>query len=283
VANLPGGLHAGRKARWRVLVFLPVLLLAASLVLCACGAPKPVPEQDLSVTGDEPERSGTPAEVQADSTGTADVPGIVIPERPPYRLTVGDRLAIEFFYYPAYDVTVLVRPDGMVTIPLVGEVQAEGKMPSEIEAIVRSRYAEVLAAPEVSVIVTEFADQRIFVFGEVNKPGAFDLKGTATVLDAIAGAGGITYNGRSDSVILIRQQADGMFAGTRVNLQDVLAGRPGESIFLHAGDVVYVPLTFIAKVDIFVDQFFAQLTPVWYFFIAGREVMNPEGRFIIGR
>jgi hypothetical protein len=52
---------------------------------------------------------------------------------------------------------------------------------------------------------------------------------------------------------------------------------------LKPGDVVYVPMTFIAKVDVFVDQFFAKLTPTWYFFIAGREVLNPEGRYIIGR
>lgn len=283
MANLPGGVHAGRKARWRVLVFLPLLGLAASFTLCACGAPKPIPEGDITGAGETPQRSETPAEPPADSTGTSDAFGIFVPERPPYRLTVGDRLAIEFFYYPAYDVNVLVRPDGRVTIPLVGEVQAEGKMPSEIEAIVRSKYAEVLAAPEVSVIVMEFADQRVFVFGEVHDPGAYELKGSSTVLDAIAGAGGITYNGRSDSIILIRRQADGMFGGTRVNLQDVLAGRQAESIILQAGDVVYVPLTFIAKVDIFVDQFFVSLTPVWYFFIAGREVINPGGRFIIGR
>lgn len=284
VASLRGGsVYRRRKARRRVLVFLPVLPLTAWLTLCACGAPKPAPEQDISVPGEAPAVSGATGDTAAEGTGTADTMAIVVPERPPYRLTVGDRLAIEFFYYPAYDVNVIVRPDGMVTIPLVGEIQAEGKMPSEIEALVRTKYAEVLAEPEVSVIVTEFADQRIFVFGEVYNPGAFDFKGSSTVLDAIAGAGGITYNGRSDSVILIRQQPDGMFAGTRVNLQDVLAGRPGEGIFLNAGDVVYVPLTFIAKVDVFVDQFFANLTPAWYFFIAGREVLNPEGRFIIGR
>jgi polysaccharide export outer membrane protein len=170
-----------------------------------------------------------------------------------------------------------------VTVPLVGEVHAEGMRPSELEDVIRARYAEVLVEPEVSVIVTEFANQRVFVFGEVLDPGAIDLKGSSTVLDAVAEAGGITPAGRTDSIILIRQQPDGMFAGTRVNLQDLLAGRPGESLVLKPRDVVYVPMTFIAKVDVFVDQFFAKLTPAWYFFIAGREVLNPEGRYIIGR
>jgi protein involved in polysaccharide export with SLBB domain len=141
----------------------------------------------------------------------------------------------------------------------------------------------VLAEPEVSVIVTEFANQRVFVFGEVGTPGVYELKGSLTVIDVIAQAGGVTYNGRTDSIILIRQQADGMFAGTRINLQELLAGRQAESMMLRPRDVIYVPMSFIAKVDVFVDQFFTRLTPAWYFFIAGREVINPEGSYIIGR
>lgn len=263
---------------------LTVILVVTAVVLaCACGAPKPEPEQDL---GKSPEAEGEMAEAPgagADTVETPVIPAIVLPEREPYRMSVGDFIGVRFFYYPAYNVSLIVRPDGYVTVPLVGEVRAEGMKPSELEAIVRAKYAEVLAAPEVSVIVTEFADQRIFVFGEVYDAGAYDLRGSSTVLDAVAEAGGITYNGRNDSIILIRQQPDGMFSGTRVNLQDLLAGRPAENMVLRPRDIVYVPMTFIAKVDVFVDQFFKKITPAWYFFIAGREVLNPEGRYIIGR
>jgi polysaccharide export outer membrane protein len=264
----------------RIAVLLPV---AVTLLALACGAPRPEPEQDLTARPESEEETAQAVAAQADTAGAEEPPVIVLPERDPYRMTVGDEISVWFFYYPAYNVGVVVRPDGYVTIPLVGEVKAEGMTPSELEAIVRDRYSRELAEPEVSVIVTEFADQRVFVFGEVYEPGAYAIRGSATVLDAVAEAGGMTYNGRTDSVILIRQQPDGTFAGTRVNLQDLLAGRPAEDTMLKPGDVVYVPMTFIAKVDVFVDQFFAKLTPTWYFFIAGREVLNPEGRYIIGR
>lgn len=260
-----------------------VIFVAATLLALACGAPKPEPEQDLDAVPEADGEMAEAADAATDTTGAGEPPVIILPEREPYRMTVGDEVSVWFFYYPAYNVGLVVRPDGYITIPLVGEVRVEGMMPSELEAIVRERYSQVLAEPEVSVIVTEFADSRVFVFGEVHDAGAYALRGSVTVLDAVAEAGGITYNGRTDSVILIRQQPDGTFGGTRVNLQDLLAGRSAENTLLKAGDVVYVPMTFIAKVDVFVDQFFAKLTPTWYFFIAGREVLNPEGRYIIGR
>ena len=278
-----GGVYTACWARRGVPVFVLILLLAALVAVCGCGAPKPPPQEDITAAEDGPEEALSEGEAFADTTAGGAGLEVKIPERPAYRLVVGDRISVRFFYYPAYDIALLVRPDGMLTIPLVGTIQAEGMTPSDIEGIVRAKYAEVLAEPEVSVIVSEFADQRVFVFGEVNNPGAFELKGSSTVLDAVAAAGGITYNGRSDSVILIRQAPDGMFAGTRVNLQSLLAGRSSEDVLLNAGDVIYVPMTFIAKVNVFVDQFFAKLSPTWYFFISGREVLNPEGKFLIGR
>jgi len=256
-------------------------LVAVALLASACGAPKPGPEEGLSAGAamEVAEEAGS----LPDTTGGAAEPVIIIPERDPYRLAVGDVIRLEFFYYPRYSMNLVVRPDGYLTVPLLGEVRAEGMRPSELEELVRSKYGEVLTEPEVSVVVLEFGDNRIFIFGEVNEPGAYDLHGSTTVLDAVAEAGGITYQGRTDSIILIRQQPDGTFAGTRVNLQDLLAGRASDNVRLGTGDVVYVPMTFIAKVDVFVDQFFAKLTPTWYFFISGREVVNPEGRYIIGR
>jgi polysaccharide export outer membrane protein len=257
-----------------------LLLVVAALCAVSCGAPKPEPEVE---PGDTPESEAPAETAPSDTAETAALPEIVIPDRDPYRMSMGDEVNVRFFYYPAYNLSIKIRPDGYITVPLVGEVKAEGMKPSELETLIRNKYAEVLAEPEVSVIITDFADQRVFVFGEVNDPGAYALRGSATVLDAVAEAGGITYNGRTDSIILIRQQQDGMFEGIRVNLQDLLAGRSAENVALRQRDVIYVPMTFIAKVDVFVDQFFAKLTPTWYFFIAGREVLNPEGRYIIGR
>jgi polysaccharide export outer membrane protein len=209
-------------------------------------------------------------------------PRIDLPERIPYKIGLGDQLDIRFPYYPMYNVSLTVRPDGAISMPHVGEVVAEGMEPMELEKLIRARYAEIVAQPEVSVMVQGASDLKIFVFGEVRVPGAHELAGPMTLLDAIAGAGGVTYLARKDNVVLIRRTGDGGFVGSKINLEDILDGR-GENPRLMARDVIYVPLSAVGKVDVFVDQFFANLTPAWYFLIAGKEVINPEGKYIFGR
>lgn len=205
---------------------------------------------------------------------------IVLPERPVYKIAVGDILGIRFFYYPNYDIDVTVRPDGMVTIPLVGETQAEGLTPSELERVIRSKYAEVLVEPEVSVIVRQFAEQRIFVFGEVRIPGAIAYSGAMTIIDAIAYAGGHLPSADLSSVILMRRQPNGKYAGHRVDVQTMLRGKNPELVYLLPKDIVYVPMSNIAKVNVFVDQFFARISPAWLFMIYGREAVEGTGVII---
>jgi protein involved in polysaccharide export with SLBB domain len=232
-------------------------ILMVIVVGCGGGKPEPVLE----------------AQVEAE---------IKIPERAPYTFAVGDRFHVNFFYYPLYDQTVVVRPDGIVTFPLVGEIQAEGMRPSEMEQVIRSRYSEVVADPEVSVIMLEFADQRVFVFGEVKEPGAVGLGATMTLVDAIADAGGFLVSAKMESVILMRKDKAGSYTGRKVNVEEILESDVGESIYLMAGDVIYVPMSIVAKVDTFVDQFFDGMNPAWQWYIYGREVVNPEGKYLIG-
>jgi protein involved in polysaccharide export with SLBB domain len=242
----------------RNLVRLGALLLAICItVLAGCGGTKAPPP-----TVPDP------------------LPDIVLPERAPYRLTIGDALEVRFFYYPEYNLSLVVRPDGKISGPLAGEIYAEGMTPKELEKAIRGTYAEVLTEPEVSVIVREFSDQRVFVFGEVKSPGAITLKGNMTIIDAMAIAGGIKETGKSGSVILIRRSPDASYTGYRVDIGDILKSESGQSLMLMPADVVYVPRTAIARVDIFVDQFFNRLTPAWYFYIAGRSAMDPEGEVI---
>ncbi len=208
---------------------------------------------------------------------------IKLPERPSYRIAVGDLLSIKFFYYPNYNINVYVRPDGIVTIPLLGEVKAEGMKPSELEAIIRAKYSEVIAEPEVSVIVSEFAEQRVFVFGEVKSPGAVTYLGSMTIIDAIANAGGALPSGRLSSVILMRRMEDGKYVGQRINVDEILGSENPDNVYLMPRDIVYVPMTAIAKVDKFVEQFFHRITPVWLFYIYGDRAIRQSGNVIIGQ
>jgi polysaccharide export outer membrane protein len=230
-----------------------------------CGGPKPRPDADM--------------------TSGADTTEVVIefPEPQPYRLSIGDEMAVRFFYYPTYDVGAVVRPDGMVTIPLLGEVKAAGTTPVELEGLIRARYADVLAEPEVSVMVTQFASQRFFIFGEVAAPGAYPLMGNVTVMDAIAQSGNVNDSGRMDSIILMRKTPDGRYVGRKVDLLAKLSGRDAEVVYVAPTDVIFVPMSTIGKVDQFVDLFFNRLSPAWRFYLLGREVIDSEGQTIISK
>jgi polysaccharide export outer membrane protein len=247
----------------------PVFLCLLVVLLGAgCGGSGAKPETELAPGGAE---------------GETAIEEVWLPESQPYRMTVGDALSINFFYYPLYNLAAVVRPDGMVTIPLMGDVKAAGMKPVELEQMIRTRYAEVLAEPEVAVMVTNFGNQRVFVFGEVAEPGAYPLMGEMTVVDAVVVAGGIRQDARRDGLILMRKSSDGHYVAKKIDLEAKIRGRESEIVYLAPADIVYVPLSAIGKVDRFVDQFFGQLTPAWRFYILGRDVIDPEGQTIISR
>jgi polysaccharide export outer membrane protein len=249
----------------RRLVFLCLL---AVFLGANCGGSGAKPQADLNA-------GGGGGEVTEDE--------LWLPESQPYKMGVGDALTVRFFYYPLYDFTALVRPDGMVTVPLLGEVKAAGIRPSELEQMIRSHFADVVAEPEVSVMVTAFGNQRVFVFGEVAEPGAYALMGDMTVVDAVVVAGGVRPAAGRNSVVLMRKSPEGHYVARKVDLDARLRGRETEIIYLAPADIVYVPVSAIGKVDRFVDQFFAKLTPAWRFYILGRDVIDPDGQTIISQ
>jgi polysaccharide export outer membrane protein len=235
-----------------------LVMLIAVMAASGCGGPKPQPQL---APGAEPQ--------------------VNLPERAPFRLGVSDKLDVRFQYNPTYNVSAIVRSDGMITLPYMGDVYVEGMTPGDLQKLIETRLGEILVSPNAAVIVTELASQQIFIFGEVRTAGVYDLRGPMTLLDAIATAGGVNYTGRKDSIVLIRQGQDGKFVGTRLSLEDILDGH-GSNVLMMPRDVIYVPTTFIAKVDVFVDQFFTKITPAWYFFIAGHDTFYPNGRYILG-
>jgi protein involved in polysaccharide export with SLBB domain len=233
-------------------------LLAIAMLLAGCGGLQPKPEV------------------------SPEAPAVIkLPERAPYRLGLGDKLEIRFPYYKDYNTLATVRPDGAITVPQVGEIVVEGMTPLELEGIIRARFAQLVAHPEVSVLVTDASGLRVFIFGEVRMAGARDLTGSMTLLDAIAEAGGVTYLAKQDDIVLIRRSPEGAFVGSKHNLEKIIDGR-AENPYLMGRDVIYVPMSAIGKVDVFVDQFFEQITPVWDFYIRGREAVDPKRQYIFG-
>ena len=117
---------------------------------------------------------------------------------PEYRLEPGDSIEVRFYYTPDMNDHMLIRPDGCISLALIGTALAAGKTVPELTAYLEDRYAKLLKHPSISVQVQAFANRRIFVGGEVTRPGMLPLVGEETVLGAIVEAGGLTKQARSN-------------------------------------------------------------------------------------
>lgn len=180
-----------------------------------------------------------------------------------YRIHAGDLLDIKFFYNPELNEQVTVRPDGRISLMLATEVMAAGVTPAELTEQLRMRYAPLLKTAEIAVIVRSFNSQRIYVDGEVGKPGAITLNGSMSVMEAISEAGGFKDTARRNEVIVVRRIADGKVASTVVNLESALDGSDiSQNIALLSYDLVYVPKSAVADVNLWIDQYLRKNIPI---------------------
>jgi polysaccharide biosynthesis/export protein len=159
-----------------------------------------------------------------------------------YAIGVGDVLEISVWKNPDLSVTVPVRPDGRISVPLLGDVQAAGVTPLALKTLLTNGYRDYVTAPGVSVVVKEVNSQKIFVTGEVAKPGAYDLRARTKVMQALAMAGGLTAYAKQRVVVLRDGQGKGSDRRIEVDLGAIVSGRhPEENITLQPGDTLVVP------------------------------------------
>lgn len=177
-----------------------------------------------------------------------------------YRIGAGDDIEVKLPFNAGYNDRVLVGPDGRFTLPLVGEVQAEGQTVRQLTDDLNRRFAKDLADPRVQVAVRAYASQRVFVGGEVNNPGLYMMPGRIGVMEAILMANGFQDTARTSEVALIRRGPDGTPMLRTIDV-DAFVGGKVPDVPLHAFDVVFVPKSTIAEVDQFVDQFINRVVP----------------------
>lgn len=191
----------------------------------------------------------TPAQMQSE----------LVPE---LALGPGDTLDIKFFYAPELNESQTVRPDGKITLQLIGDIEVWKKTPADLQNDLMKRYAKELKQPEIAVIIRSLSDRRVFVGGEVNKPGIIAMPGRLTALEAIMEAGGFKMETASlKNVVLIRYM-DGKYRGCLLDFDDNLAGKEVEPFFLNPRDIIYVSQTAIVKLDQWVDQYIYKLLPI---------------------
>lgn len=153
-----------------------------------------------------------------------------------------DVLAINVWKEPEISRSVPVRSDGRISLPLVGEVKAAGDTPLKLEQDLAARLKNYIDEPEVTVIVQQINSQKFNILGQVNHPGSFPLANAATVLDAIALAGGFRDFAKQKSIYVLRANADGTELRIPFNYKQVLKGKnPEQNIKLQARDTVVVP------------------------------------------
>lgn len=183
----------------------------------------------------------------------------------PHLLQAGDSFELKFFYSPELNESVVIRPDGRISLQLVGEVQAAGLEPAELEVELRRRYAKELRDPSVTVIVKQVAPQRVFVAGEVRTPGDVALQPDMTALQAIARAGFFTHDAETRNVAVLRYKGAQGPEFILLDMKALIDGAGGASgdIALQPMDIVFVPQTRIAGLADFFNRYLNNIVPLW--------------------
>lgn len=158
-------------------------------------------------------------------------------EPAPFRLGREDVVEVSVYRDPDLSRTVPVRPDGMISLPIVGDVEAAGRTPEEVRAEVIEKLRDYVKDPAVvTFIVREVNSARFYVVGEVGRPGAYPLRGDMTVLQALAVAGGLGEFSARRHVMLVREATGDRL---KLSLSDVWSGKGG--LLVRAGDTLVVP------------------------------------------
>jgi protein involved in polysaccharide export with SLBB domain len=205
----------------------------------------------------------------ADGPATPPPPAPQLPQvAAPYRVQVGDQLAIRLFLTPELNEDVTVRPDGRITTQLVEAVPAAGLTPEAIAVALRTGYGSELRDPRITVEVKSYSPVRVYVAGEVVSPGEITTGGPPpTLLAAVARAGGVRLSGDMAGVLIVRRGEGDRPAVFATRYADALSGRdPAADVVLQPYDIVIVPKTGVAELYAWVNQHIQQFVPVsWGF------------------
>jgi polysaccharide export outer membrane protein len=211
------------------------LVAASTLIFAFAGS---LPAQTVA--------SSTPTPDSASAPGAAPDQVTAPPTNKAHNRTylIGDDDLLEINVWKETELSkqVPVRSDGRISLPLVGELQASGKTPVQLEDEITTRLRNFITEPAVTVMVLKINSLKFNVMGEVIRPGSYALTTTTTIVDAIATAGGFRDFAKKKSVYILHQKADGSEARLSFNYSSFIKGKnPKQNILLQPGDTVVVP------------------------------------------
>ena len=212
--------------------YLPVMLF---LTLVSMGCATPNPARHVDEGGDVYPNDQVARFVAATDPGA----------RKNYVMGIGDRLDVNFFFHSELTTNdLLVRPDGRITLPYMGDVLAAGYTPMQLDTLITKEFSSILKDPNISVIVRQTREPRVYVTGLVDRPGEYTFKEYLSLTQALALAGGFTRGAHTEQVVVLRRQSLDRVVGVQIDAQAIFDGkRLQDDIPLRNMDVVYVPKT----------------------------------------
>jgi protein involved in polysaccharide export with SLBB domain len=184
--------------------------------------------------------------------------------RPPVQLSPGDTILIKFAYWPELDQEQQIRPDGMISLQLVGHIDVADMTVEALDHRLHQLYADKIKQPEITTIVLSYGNRRAYVGGEVARPGYVELTDKMTTLEAVMSAGGFETSSANLSDVVVIRHLKGQRYAKLVDLDQPVADS-GSSLLIAPRDIIYVPRTRIAEVNQWVDQYISRVipAPVW--------------------
>ncbi|QIB35436.1 polysaccharide biosynthesis/export family protein [Ancylobacter pratisalsi] len=182
---------------------------------------------------------------------------------PPYRIGAGDKLKIKYFLTREMDEELTVSPDGTIAPRAIGQLKVEGLTLAGAQQVVRSASRAELADQKVVIALEDAVSAKVYIGGMVERPGPYNISEMrAGTLQSILTAGGFTDEARTGQVAIIRRGPDNMPMLRLVNVQDIIqTGFTLDDVQLAAGDIVYVPRSSVAELNVWIDQFINKVVP----------------------
>jgi polysaccharide biosynthesis/export protein len=218
---------------------LLVVAIATGVCLSQAG---PAPSSDPSGSADE-------SKTKEISSDEATVEHGFQQRYPRYKLELGDQFEVSFEVSPEFNQTVIVQPDGYITLRGAGDVHVAGQTVPELTETLKRAYGKILNDPLISVILKDFEKPYFIADGQIGKPGKYDLRGDTTLTQAIAIAGGFQDSAKHSQVLLFRRVNSDWVSAKIINVKEMeKEGNLREDPFLHPGDMVFVPKNRFSKI-----------------------------------
>ena len=259
--------------------FAMLLVTVASLFATACGPTHQQRQQMMLLQEERAEAAAaakaaaagaTPGEPGMATTDVARVggaPGTVPGGAPPpvidaeyYRLAPGDVIDVTFPFHPDEDLRAPIRNDGRFNLPITGDLMAAGYTPEDLRRVIVEKASVRLKGPVVNVTVVQLAEHRVFVTGQVARPGFTFYRPGMTAMQAIVERGGFIDDAKTDEIVHIHR-VNGEVRNTKIDLKAIYESGGDDTTEMSPNDILVVPRTWVGDADVFVDQWIRGLLP----------------------